>query len=71
MSSSKAERDARADALEKATTAWAKKEYKRLTAEVSFLKKVKQSSAAGKVGSANAAASKSLLVSNIGQFLSG
>ena len=68
---SKAERDARVDALETAFKAYAKKERARLNAEKAFLEVVKKSSGAGKVASKNKAAAKALLVNNIGQFLSG
>jgi len=71
VADSRTERDARLDALEKATKEWASKERKRLAAEVEFLKKVKESSAAGSVGAGNVETAKALLVSSIGQFLSG
>ena len=67
-----AERDARLDALKKATDEWADKETKRFEDEVKFLKSVlKGRTGAGRLANQNVADSSKLVVDEISQFLEG
>ena len=68
----KTERDARLDALKKATDEWADKEIKRLEDEATFLKSVlKGRTGAGRLANQNVADSSKLVVDEISQFLEG
>jgi len=65
-------RDARLDALKKATTEWADKEEKRLKDEAIFLKSIlKGRTGAGRLANQNVADSSKLVVDEISQFLEG
>lgn len=66
---STAERNARLDALSTAVTKWAAREKKRLKAEASFLRTVRDASSGAAARASSL--SKDLLVGTIGQFLSG
>jgi len=67
-----ADRDARLDALKKATDEWADKETKRLEDEAIFLKAVlKGRTGAGRLANQNVADSSKLVVDEISQFLEG
>ena len=68
----KAERDARLDALKKATDEWADKEVKRLEDEAKFLKSILQGrTGAGRLVNQNVVDSSKLVVDKISQFLVG
>lgn len=67
-----ADRDARLDALKKATEEWTEKETKRLEDEAKFLKSVlKGRTGAGRLANQNVADSSKLVVDEISQFLEG
>lgn len=66
------ERDARLDALKKATDEWADKEIKRLEDEATFLKSIlKGRTGAGRLTNQNVSDSSKLVVDEISQFLEG
>lgn len=68
----KAERDARLDALDRAVDEWGERETKRLGDEVTFLKSViKGRTGAGQLADQGVADASNLLVQKIGQFLEG
>lgn len=70
--STKAERDARLDALKTAVDEWGKKEKKRYEDEAKFLQSVIDGhTGAGKTASANAQKSAAYCVDQISQFLEG
>jgi len=65
-------RDARLDALKKATVEWADKEEKRLKDEATFLKSIlKGRTGAGRLANQNVADSSKLVVDEISKFLEG
>jgi hypothetical protein len=68
----RADRDARLDALKKATDEWADKEIKRLEDEAKFLKSIlKGRTGAGRLANQNVADASKLTVDEIAQFLTG